>query len=186
MSGDGATRCRSSPPGRARCGPHAGRGAPIHPALVSRFAMKAVLSLCVRGESVDGRLFVLDKRRFIADDLVLGEVVGSHLSESLDHLLLTRRLRQAAATEERVRLSRDLHDGVLQSLTGAALKLETAQRLLDEQPAAARQRLAEIQHLIADEQRNLRFFIRDGTLDPLSLAAGDVTLETRLDRKSVV
>jgi len=155
-------------------GPHAWRGAPIHPALVSRFAMKAVLSLCVRGESVDGRLFVLDKRRFIADDLVLGEVV------SLDHLLLTRRLRQAAATEERVRLSRDLHDGVLQSLTGAALKLETAQRLLDEQPAAARQRLAEIQHLIADEQRNLRFFIRDGTLDPLSLAAGDVTLETRL------
>src|SRR5438093_1378282 len=161
-------------------GPHAWRGAPIHPALVSRLAMKAVLSLCVRGESVDGRLFVLDKRRFIADDLVLGEVVGSHLSESLDHLLLTRRLRQAAATEERVRLSRDLHDGVLQSLTGAALKLETAQRLLDEQPAAARQRLAEIQHLIADEQRNLRFFIRDGTLDPLSLAAGDVTLETRL------
>jgi len=161
-------------------GPHAWRGAPIHPALVSRFAMKAVLSLCVRGESVDGRLFVLDKRRFIADDLVLGEVVGSHLSESLDHLLLTRRLRQAAATEERVRLSRDLHDGVLQSLTGAALKLETAQRLLDEQPAAARQRLAEIQHLIADEQRSLRFFIRDGTLDPLSVAAGDVTLETRL------
>src|SRR5438128_2514561 len=103
-------------------GPHAWRGAPIHPALVSRFAMKAVLSLCVRGESVEGRLFVLDKRRFIADDLVLGEVVGSHLSESLDHLLLTRRLRQAAATEERVRLSRDLHDGVLQSLTGAALK----------------------------------------------------------------
>src|SRR5256886_3258108 len=49
-------------------------------------------------------------------------------------------------------------------LTGAALKLETAQRLLDKQPAAARQRLAEIQHLIADEQRNLRFFIRDGTL----------------------
>src|SRR5207244_1018734 len=90
------------------------------------------------------------------------------------------RLRQAAATEERVRLSRDLHDGVLQSLTGAALKLETAQRLLDKQPAAARQRLAEIQHLIADEQRNLRFFIRDGTLDPLSAAAGDMSLETRL------
>jgi len=164
----------------APAGPQAWRGAPIHPALVSRFAMKAVLSLCVRGECVDGRLFVLDKRRFTADDLVLGEVVGGHLSESLDSLLLARRLRQAAATEERVRLSRDLHDGVLQSLTGAALKLETAQRLLDKQPAAARQRLTEIQHLIADEQRNLRFFIRDGTLDPLSVAAGDVRLETRL------
>jgi len=164
----------------APAGPQAWRGAPIHPALVSRFAMKAVLSLCVRGECVDGRLFVLDKGRFTADDLVLGEVVGSHLSESLDHLSLARRLRQAAATEERVRLSRDLHDGVLQSLTGAALKLETAQRLLDKQPAAARQRLAETQHLIADEQRNLRLFIRDGTLDPLSAVAGDLGLETRL------
>src|SRR3989475_658269 len=76
--------------------------------------------------------------------------------------------------------ARAVAGGVLQSLSGAGLKLETAQRLLDKQPAAARQRLAEIQHLIADEQRNLRFFIRDGTLDPLSAAAGDMSLETRL------
>src|SRR2546426_11852539 len=95
------------------------------------------------------------------------------LSESLDSLLLARRLRQAAATEERVRLSPDLHDGVLQSLTGAALKLETAQRLLDKQPAAARQRPAENHHLIAHEQRDLRVFVRGGTHQPLSAPDGD-------------
>src|SRR5438445_10503 len=71
-------------------------------------------------------------------------------------------------------------DGVNFLSLDAAGAAATAQRLLDKQPAAARQRLTEIQHLIADEQRNLRFFIRDGTLDPLSVAAGDVRLETRL------
>jgi signal transduction histidine kinase len=161
-------------------GPEPCRGAPIHPALVSRFAMKVVLSLCVRGECVDGRLFALGKRHFTADDLVLGEVVVRHVTESLDHLVLSRQLQQAAATEERVRLSRDLHDGVLQSLTGAALKLETAQRLLEHDPATARQRLAEIQRLIVEEQRNLRFFIRDSKLAPLGAVAGAATLDARL------
>jgi len=78
-----------------------------------------------------------------------------------------------------VRLSRDLHDGVLQSLTGAALKLETAQRILETQPRAARQRLREIQRLIADDQRNLRFLIRDSKL-PSRGAVEEASLDVRL------
>ena len=36
------------------------------------------------------------------------------------------RLQQEAVRDERTRLARDLHDGVLQALTGAALQLEAA------------------------------------------------------------
>src|SRR2546425_2181305 len=161
-------------------GPQEWRGAPVHPEPRSRVRMQAVLWARVHGQCVDGRLFSLDKRSLTADDLVLGEIVAWHVAASLDHLLLSRRLEQAAATEERVRLSRDLHDGVLQSLTGAALKLETVQRLWVTHQQAARERLSEIQRLIAEEQRTLRLFIRDSKLGPVGASSGAMSLDERL------
>jgi len=74
---------------------------------------------------------------------------------------LGRRMRKAAGDEERMRLARDLHDGVLQTLTGTALQLQTAERLIDRDPTEARAVLGAVQHTIADEQRDLRFFIQE-------------------------
>jgi signal transduction histidine kinase len=155
-------------------------GAPIHRALQARFAMTSVLCLPLRSECLAGHLFALDKPGMTADDLLLGEVVSHEVAASMDQSLLSRRLRHAAAVEERNRLSRDLHDGVLQSLTGAALQLETVQRLLETEPTAARERLSAIQRLIVDEQRDLRFFIRVSKLAPFGLAAGNAGLNTTL------
>jgi signal transduction histidine kinase len=157
---------------RAPDEPRGWRSAPVHPALQSRFAMTAVLCVPLHGECMDGYLFALDKPRMTGDDLLLGEVVAHQVVSSVDQSLLSRRLRQAAAVEERIRLSRDLHDGVLQSLTGAALQLEAVQRLWDSEPGAARGQLGAIQRLISDEQRNLRGFIRDSKLAPASLTTG--------------
>lgn len=98
----------------------------------------------------------------------------------MDQSLLSRRLRRAAAADERMRLTRDLHDGVLQSLTGAALQLETVQRILDSDPQSARERLAAIQRLIVEEQRDLRFFIRVSKLAPSGIVAGGGSLSTTL------
>jgi signal transduction histidine kinase len=143
------------------------RGDPLHPGLARRFPARSVLSAPLRGEGVAGRLFFLGGTRMTSDELVLAEVVAAVVRERLEHLHLAGRLLQAAATEERIRLARDLHDGVLQSMTGVALRLQAARRLLDEEPAAARESLEEIQRLIALEQRDLRFFIQE--LKPASL-----------------
>jgi signal transduction histidine kinase len=156
------------------------RGASVHPALLDRFAISAVLCLPLHGECLDGHLFALDKRRMTGDDLLLGEVVAHQVVSSMDQSLLSRRLRQAAAAEERIRLSRDLHDGVLQSLTGAALQLQTVQRLWEAEPDGARERVEAIQRLIADEQRNLRGFIRDSQLAPAGLTTGTEGLHAGL------
>lgn len=156
------------------------RAAPIHPALQSRFAMRAVLCLPLHGECLDGHLFVLDKPRMTADDLLLGEVVGHQVTSSIDQSLLARRLRRAAAVEERSRLSRDLHDGVLQSLTAAALQLETVQRLWDTDPRAARARLGTTQLLIAHEQRGVRTLIRGSKLAAVGSTPAEVGLRAGL------
>ena len=156
------------------------RGAPIHPALQARFEIAAVLCLPLHGECLDGHLLALDKRRMTGDDLLLGDIVAHQVVSSMDQSLLSRRLRQAAAAEERIRLSRDLHDGVLQSLTGAALQLQTVQRLWEAEPDGARERVGAIQRLIADEQRNLRGFIRDSQLAPAGLTTGTEGLHAGL------
>ena len=84
---------------------------------------------------------------------------------------LARRIKKATAAEERVRLARDLHDGVLQTLTGTALQLQTAERLIEREPGKARAVLGDVQHMIADEQRDLRFFIQE--LKPGQIGALD-------------
>lgn len=160
--------------------PQASSGAPIHSALQTRFGMTSVLCLPLRGECFEGHLLSLDKPHMTADDLLLGEVVAHEVVSSMDQSLLSRRLGQAAAAEERMRLSRDLHDGVLQSLTGAALQLETVQRLWDTEPRAARDRLVAIQQLIVDEQRDLRLFVHDSQLAPIPIAPGFAGLDTAL------
>jgi len=135
------------------------KGAPLDQRLQARFGIGPVLSWSLHGQAIDGRLFALDKPGMTWDDLVLGEIVAELAVARMDHLALRERLREAAAAEERIRLSRDLHDGLLQSLTGVALQLQVSRRLLDRDPNAARELLAEIQASIAGEQHDLRSFV---------------------------
>lgn len=156
---------------RGRDGLQRWRGLPLDAGLRDRFSLRVVLSLPLQGESVEGRLFFADKAAMTSDDLVLGEVVASVVAARFDHFYLNQTLQETATTEERLRLARDLHDGVLQSLTGIGLRLAAVRGLLDEDPKRAREALDALQRLIALEQRDLRFFIQE--LKPPPLAPAD-------------
>jgi signal transduction histidine kinase len=143
---------RSSGFHRRRCGP-------VHDALRARFEMHAVQSWPLSGELIRGRMFCLDKRRMRLDDLVLGEVVASLAVSRLESHYWQERLREAAALEERVRLARDVHDHLIQAQAGTALQLLAARRLLDRDPRAGRDRLADLQDQMEHDELEMRSFV---------------------------
>jgi signal transduction histidine kinase len=115
---------------------------------------------------------------------VVGGIVAHQVVADMDQFYLSRRLQEAAVTEERLRLARNLHDGLLQSLTGMSLQMAAVRRLLEGNLHAARDHLLEIQRLIAEEQRDLRFLVRDLRSAPLDASTTDFSLVARLDAVS--
>ena len=122
--------------------------------------MRRVQSWRLDGEFIQGRLFCFGRRRMQLDDLLVGELVARLAVSQLDSLYLVTQMEETAASEERLRLSRDLHDSLAQSLAGTALQLLAARRLLDFNPAAARHRLDEVQHQLKRDQLEVRSLIR--------------------------
>jgi signal transduction histidine kinase len=155
-------------------------GLPLHPALHTRFDIHTLVALPLQGKSLEGYLFALDKPGITSDDVLLGTIVAREVVVCMDQNALWQQLQQAATTEERLRLARDLHDGVLQSLTGVALQLKTVHGLIDHDPPEAQRLVLDIQCLITAEQRDLRLFIQELRPTP-GPAPLEIHLPTRLE-----
>ena len=72
-----------------------------------------------------------------------------------------------AQEQERLRLSRQMHDGPAQSLTNLVLQAEICERLFDRDPDRARIELAELKNNVVSTFKSVRGFIFD--LRPMML-----------------
>ena len=159
---------------------HEWRGQHTNAELVSRFRMHNVMSLRVGGEQFKGRLFALDNSTFTADDLTLGRAVAHRLTDVLGQVFLARKAQLAMTVNELSRFSRDVHDGVLQTLTATELELRRVELLVEMHPAEAALRLKEAQQHLSDEQRRLRFYVTGLRTSPLWLEERGVGLSAYL------
>lgn len=97
--------------------------------------------------------------------LVTGAVAlygAARLVRVLDELEATRtELAELAVGRERLRVSRDLHDLLGQSLSAVSLKGDLALRLLRSDPPAARTEIASLTEVARDTLRGVRAVTRD-------------------------
>lgn len=156
------------------------RGPVLTPAAQGTLGAHGVLGCRLGGQRVSGRLFFLDKKGMTEDDVVLAAVVRRTVTAALDRHYLNERVKETVADEERVRMARDLHDGVLQSMTGFGLRLAAIRGQLGEDSRRVSEALDELQTLISREQRDLRFFIQE-LHAPAPDATGGRELRERLE-----
>ncbi len=131
------------------------RHEPPHAEIVSRIGDEAPASALFETDQVAGRLYFTGVPPGSTDLTPTLTLVAREVGNSLGQLQLSERLRQIAVHEDRIRVSRDLHDGVLQSLTGIRLELQA----ISDSAGPAADRLRALERALAIEQRELRLFI---------------------------
>ena len=127
--------------------------------IVRQYAIDAVIAASIKGHFVRGTMLLLDGPSPLLEEINLARVAASVVAGRLDHYHASQQLQRGAVAEDRVRVARDLHDSVLQSLTGIALQLRTLPRLMVRDPDETQKRFAEIEQVIGTTQKELRWFI---------------------------
>lgn len=127
-----------------------------------------------------GNLYLAEKEGgFTEEDEVWITVLAAQAGAAIENALLSDRLQDLAVQQERDRISRDLHDGIIQSLFSIGMTLESATALVDNAPDRARERISGAVDRIDDAIRELRntiFHLRPNTAALLGLRAGIIEL----------
>jgi signal transduction histidine kinase len=131
----------------------------VEPAFASRLGIRSVLATPFQGEKVTGWLFFLEPSDVGFDEVALSQIVAQLFAARLDEFALVEAERLAAVSDERIRLARDLHDTILQSLAAISLQLETVLRTMDSDPENAARRVRALQELLGKDQAELRTLI---------------------------
>jgi signal transduction histidine kinase len=99
------------------------------------------------------------------------EQLTEHIAPALTNVFLLRRLRSRAGAVERARVSRELHDGAIQSLFGIQMKIEALRRGAALTAEEADKELGEVHDLLQREVLALRELMQ--ALRPLELETSD-------------
>jgi signal transduction histidine kinase len=120
-----------------------------------------------------GRMFLLNGRRpFTREDLAWFERVSRHVGPALENIFLLRHMRARAVEAERSRISRDLHDGILQSLLSIEIQMDVLRREAVSAPVQAEASLASLQHTVKTESAELRRMVTD--MRPVRVQSADL------------
>jgi signal transduction histidine kinase len=120
-----------------------------------------------------GRLMLGNaRRRFLPQDLHWLERIVRHLGQPLQNLFLLRHIRAHAIEAERSRISREIHDGILQTLLSVDIQLDVLRRKVPNNPEQAVSGLSSLQQTVRNETDELRRMVTD--MRPLRVQSADL------------
>jgi signal transduction histidine kinase len=160
---------------------------PNHPPMMSFLGVP----ISLRGVSL-GRLYLTNKigaDEFSPEDQALVEIFALHAGIAMENARLHEQLQRLAIVDERDRISKDLHDGIIQNLYAVGLSLEDVADDLtaDHEDAAMRVgRAIDSIHLSIQDIRNFIFGLRPELLESASLIEGLAVLVEEQRRNSMI
>ena len=131
--------------------------------------------VAIRGRTI-GNLYLTEKvGGFTEADQQLVELFAGHAAIAMENARLHDQVQRLAIVEERERIGRDLHDGVIQSIYAVGLTLEDVPDLMVEDPAEASRRVERAIESLDQTIRDIRNFIfglRPQLIDGIELVEG--------------
>ena len=160
---------------------------PHHPRMHSFLGVPVT----VKGVSV-GNLYLTDKidgPEFTEDDQMLVEMFALHAGIAIENARLHEQVQRLAIVEERERIAKDLHDGVIQSIYAVGLSLEDLPELMTEDTREARRRIdraIDALHVTIRDIRNFIMGLRPELLDQRDLVGSLLALAEEVRLNSMV
>lgn len=107
--------------------------------------MGSLLGVPIRvGGKTVGNFYLTEKEgasEFSDEDQELVEMFALHAGIAIQNARLHQEVQKLAIVDERLRISRDLHDGIIQSIYAVSLSLEDVPELIDEDASEAASRV---------------------------------------------
>jgi signal transduction histidine kinase len=160
---------------------------PNHPEMNSLLGVP----IGAKGRSI-GRLYLTNKQPsgdFTEDDERLVEMFALHAGIAIENARLHEQVQRLAIVEERERIGRDLHDGIIQSIYAVGLSLEDVPDLMADEPDEARARVERAVDSLDQSIRDIRNFIfglRPELLEQAGLVGGLAALADEFRVNSMV
>jgi signal transduction histidine kinase len=126
-------------------------------------AMGTFLGVPVRvGETIFGNLYLTEKQGgFTSEDEQLVEALALIAGSAVSSARVHERLHRAAVVEDRERIAREIHDGVIQNLFAIGLSLQAASADATEYPEVVQAKIADAVTQLDSVMATLRHYIFD-------------------------
>ena len=160
---------------------------PHHPAMHSFLGVP----ITVKGRSV-GNLYLTDKAgaaEFSEGDQRLVETFAVHAGIAIENARLHEQVQRLAIVDERERISKDLHDGIIQNIYAVGLSLEDIPDILRDDPDEVERRVEraiDSLHLTIRDIRNFIFGLRPELLSGATLVAGLAAIVEEFRHNSMI
>jgi len=103
----------------------------------------------------------IDAPEFTADDEKIIQMLAAYAAAAIQNARLHENTHRLAVLEERERIGMDLHDGIIQSIYGVGLSLESALHSFEDDPVDAKTRIQYSIDSLNQAIRDLRGYILD-------------------------